>query len=123
VVGLFKTKLIKPQGPWRTVEQVEIATLEWVDWYEAAQAVGPRPATQPQRSPDAPGDSLAACASLPIARFRLPATATTGWPVWRSEGGRGDPPSWARDAELMTHDSEASPSPDRASINVHRRDA
>jgi len=55
VVGLFKTKLIKPQGPWRTVEQVEIATLEWVDWYEAAQAVGPRPATQPQRSPDAPG--------------------------------------------------------------------
>jgi putative transposase len=28
VIGLFKTELIKPRGPWRTVEQVEIATLE-----------------------------------------------------------------------------------------------
>ena len=33
VIGLFKTELIKPRGPWRTVEQVEIATLEWVDWF------------------------------------------------------------------------------------------
>lgn len=32
-IGLFKTELIKPRGPWRTVEQVEIATLEYVDWY------------------------------------------------------------------------------------------
>lgn len=30
--GLYKTELIKPQGPWRTVDQVEVATLEWVDW-------------------------------------------------------------------------------------------
>ncbi|MFP5073192.1 IS3 family transposase, partial [Pseudonocardia nantongensis] len=29
----FKTELIKPRGPWRTVEQVEIATLEYVDWF------------------------------------------------------------------------------------------
>ena len=33
VIGLFKTELIKPRGPWRTIEQVEIATLEWVDWF------------------------------------------------------------------------------------------
>jgi putative transposase len=32
-IGLFKTELIKPKGPWRTVEQVEIATLEYVDWF------------------------------------------------------------------------------------------
>ena len=31
--GLHKTELIKPRGPWRTVEHVEIATLEWVDWF------------------------------------------------------------------------------------------
>jgi putative transposase len=31
VIGLFKTELIKTRGPWRTVEQVEIATLEYVD--------------------------------------------------------------------------------------------
>jgi putative transposase len=33
VNGLFKTELIGPQGPWRTVEQVELAMLEWIDWY------------------------------------------------------------------------------------------
>jgi hypothetical protein len=33
VIGLFKTELIKPRGPWHTAEQVEIATLEYVDWY------------------------------------------------------------------------------------------
>ena len=33
VIGLFKTELIKPRGPWRSVEQVELATLEYVDWF------------------------------------------------------------------------------------------
>jgi putative transposase len=33
VIGLFKTELIKPCGPWRTAEQVELATLEYVDWF------------------------------------------------------------------------------------------
>lgn len=32
-IGLFKTELIKPRGPWKTCDQVEIATLEYVDWY------------------------------------------------------------------------------------------
>jgi putative transposase len=31
--GLYKTELIRRRGPWRTVDQVELATLEWVDWY------------------------------------------------------------------------------------------
>jgi putative transposase len=31
--GLYKTELIKPRGPWRTVDQVEVATAEWVDWF------------------------------------------------------------------------------------------
>jgi len=33
--GLYKTELIKPRGPWRTVDQVEIATAEWVDWFNS----------------------------------------------------------------------------------------
>ena len=33
VIGLFKTELIKPQGPWHTAGQVEIATLEYIDWF------------------------------------------------------------------------------------------
>ena len=31
--GLYKTELIKPRRPWRTVEELELATAEWVDWY------------------------------------------------------------------------------------------
>ncbi|ABY23008.1 OrfB [Renibacterium salmoninarum ATCC 33209] len=31
--GLYKTELIKPGKPWRTLEEVEIGTAEWVDWY------------------------------------------------------------------------------------------
>jgi putative transposase len=33
VIGLFKTELIKPRGPWRTAGQIEIATLDYVDWF------------------------------------------------------------------------------------------
>lgn len=33
VIGLYKTELIRQRGPWRDVEQVELATLEWVDWF------------------------------------------------------------------------------------------
>jgi putative transposase len=32
VIGLFKTEVIRPRGPWRHAEAVEFATLEWVDW-------------------------------------------------------------------------------------------
>jgi putative transposase len=32
-IGLYKTELIRRQGPWRGCDQVELATLEWVDWY------------------------------------------------------------------------------------------
>lgn len=32
-IGLFKTEKIRPGGPWKTLADVEIATLEWVDWY------------------------------------------------------------------------------------------
>ena len=31
--GLYKTELIKKQGPWRSVDHVELATAEWVDWF------------------------------------------------------------------------------------------
>ena len=33
VIGLFKTEVIHRQGPWRNLESVECATLEWVDWF------------------------------------------------------------------------------------------
>ena len=33
VIGLYKTELIRRRGPWRSLEQVELATAEWVDWW------------------------------------------------------------------------------------------
>lgn len=31
--GLYKTEIIRQRGPWRHIEAVEFATLEWVDWF------------------------------------------------------------------------------------------
>ena len=33
VNGLYKTELIRRGGPWRSVEDVELATLRWVTWW------------------------------------------------------------------------------------------
>ncbi len=33
MIGLYKTELIRRRGPWRGLDHVELATLEWVDWY------------------------------------------------------------------------------------------
>jgi putative transposase len=33
IIGLFKTELIRRHGPWRSLDAVELATMEWVDWY------------------------------------------------------------------------------------------
>jgi putative transposase len=33
VIGLYKTEVIGPQGPWRHAEQAEFATLTWIDWF------------------------------------------------------------------------------------------
>jgi putative transposase len=32
-IGAYKTELIRPEGPWRGVEHVEIETLNWVHWF------------------------------------------------------------------------------------------
>ena len=33
VIGLYKTELVRRRGPWRSLENLEFATLEWVDWF------------------------------------------------------------------------------------------
>jgi putative transposase len=40
VVGLYKTELIRRRGPWRNLEQVELATAEWVDWWNQRRLHG-----------------------------------------------------------------------------------
>jgi putative transposase len=63
-IGLYKTELIRRRGPWRGLDDIELATLEGVDWYnhrrlhgacdnlppadfEAAYTPDPTPAPEP----------------------------------------------------------------------------
>jgi transposase InsO family protein len=41
VIGLYKTELIHRRGPWRNLEAVEYATLEWVDWFNNRRILEP----------------------------------------------------------------------------------
>ncbi|NKE45256.1 IS3 family transposase [Roseomonas frigidaquae] len=41
VIGLFKTEVIRRRGPWRSLEVVEFATLEWVDWFNNRRLLEP----------------------------------------------------------------------------------
>ena len=40
VNGLYKAELIDRRGPWRSVEQVELATSAWVHWWNTARLHG-----------------------------------------------------------------------------------
>jgi putative transposase len=33
IIGLYKTELVRNRGPWRGLDDLEYATLEWVDWF------------------------------------------------------------------------------------------
>ena len=41
VIGLYKTEVINRCGPWRSLESVEFATLEWVDWFNNRRLLEP----------------------------------------------------------------------------------
>lgn len=41
VIGLFKTEVVHRRGPWRSLEAVEFATLEWGDWYHTRRLLEP----------------------------------------------------------------------------------
>jgi putative transposase len=39
--GLYKTEVIRRRGPWRSLETVELATLEWVEWFNNRRLLEP----------------------------------------------------------------------------------
>ena len=41
VNGLYKPEVIRKRGPWRNVDEVEYATLEWVDWFNNRRLLEP----------------------------------------------------------------------------------
>ena len=40
-IGLFKTEVIKKRAPWKTVDEVELATARWVEWWNHRRLLGP----------------------------------------------------------------------------------
>ena len=41
MIGLFKTEVIHHRGPWRNLDEVEYATLEWVGWFNNRRLLEP----------------------------------------------------------------------------------
>ncbi len=41
IIGLYKTEVIRQRGPWRHLEAVEFATLEWIDWFNNRRLLEP----------------------------------------------------------------------------------
>ena len=40
VIGLYKTECVRPDGPWRRVEDLELGTCSWVHWFNTARLHG-----------------------------------------------------------------------------------
>ena len=40
VIGLYKTEVIRKDGPWKGVDDVEFATLDWVSWFNEQRLLG-----------------------------------------------------------------------------------
>jgi len=38
---LYKSEVIWPRGPWKNIDAVEYATLEWVDWFNNRRLLKP----------------------------------------------------------------------------------
>ena len=67
VIGLFKTEVIRRRGPWRSQEDVEFATLEWVDWYNNRrlfEPIGHVPPVEYERAYRGSSEVLALAAGL-----------------------------------------------------------
>ena len=41
VIGLYKTEVIRREGPWKGLDDVEFATLDWVCWYNDKRLLEP----------------------------------------------------------------------------------
>ncbi|CAA9277204.1 MAG: Mobile element protein [uncultured Blastococcus sp.] len=67
LIGLYKTELIRRRGPWRGLGDVELATLEYVDWFNTVACTAPAATSRPPsaetsttvRSPASPKDQPA----------------------------------------------------------------
>ena len=57
--GLYKTEVIYKNGPWKKLEDVELATLSWVDWFNKRRllsSIGDMPPTEFENLGNVPKD-------------------------------------------------------------------
>ena len=66
VIGLFKTEEIYRRGPWKGLEDVEFAPLEWVAWYNRHRLLAPLGYVPPAEFEQAYHDRQTAPASLAV---------------------------------------------------------
>mgnify|MGYP005860535929 CR=1 FL=1 len=62
IIGLYKTELVRHRGPWRGLDDLELATLEWVDWFNHRRLfhqLGRIPPAEFERRHAAPNPSTA----------------------------------------------------------------
>ena len=81
VIGLYKAELVRRHGPWRSLEHLELSTLEWLDWSGYAGDLGCCPACRDQARGHLPG-GVRAWASIRVWFGRRRATV-----VWLSGSG------------------------------------
>jgi hypothetical protein len=81
VNGLYKSELIynEHEGPWKTVEDVELATLGWVHWWNTQRLLEPIGYVPPVESSRSGGTRSRAGRSVPLRAPRSrPVAPTTG---------------------------------------------
>ena len=71
IIGLFKAELIRHRGPWRGLDDVEIATLEWVDWFNNRRLLEPIGSIPPAEAEAAYYRTTAPAATLQLAEPAL----------------------------------------------------
>ena len=64
IIGLFKTEVIKRREPWTNFESVELATLEWVNWFNNRRLLEPIGSIPPAEFEQAYYDRVEASAKV-----------------------------------------------------------
>jgi transposase InsO family protein len=58
IIGLYKTEIVEPRGPWKSFDAVEYAVAEWVAWFNTKRLLGPIGDIPPAEAEDAYWKSL-----------------------------------------------------------------
>lgn len=96
IIGLYKTEVIRLRGPWRHLEKVEFATLEWVDWFNNRRllsSIGDIPPAELEAryaAGEENGQTLPLALRSPGATAPPPSSPSASPPASQARKGEGD---------------------------------